>query len=653
MPTFHDFAVPVRRRLVAMLASQKLFVVNTDRDRIWQHYLDSYPAGTNPMFRVKTEHDCSSCRHFIQAVGHVVTISNGEVSTVWDIPDLPFPFREVAAAMSAYVRSHTVCDIFVTQFSNAGQARSVEVKDGNTLTWEHFSGVVGGRFLCNDPDTKRGFARTTFDLLKRGVNELTTEAVATVLDLIESKTLYRGEEHKDQLLTFQSMQNLLRGSSDIRIWENWDSSAARIRNTVIGSLLQDLSEGIDVERAVSSFETKVAPANYKRPTAVITARMAEDAMKTITALDLEPALARRHARLSDVSINSVLWVDGSVSDKLRGGIAALLMEEVQPVAIDTKKAKPIGINEFIAMQHKQGIRLYLDNSLLGNFVSVTAPVNPVAAKLFKWSNDFAWSYEGNVADSIKERVKKAGGMVEGVDLRVSLAWFNYDDLDLHCSSPYGEIYYGNKQGILDVDMNAGGSKSREPVENMRWKKPKDGSYIFRVNNYNRREPIDVGFEAEIEASGGGLISLRYPKSVQNNEWVPLCTIIVRNGKMDVTPSDRVEIGKASQERWGIKTQSLVNVQAIVQSPNYWDDNSVGNKHWFFILEGCKNPEPCRGIYNEFLHSRLEVHRKAFEVLGAKTKCPVADEQLSGVGFSSTRNDTVIAVSNGITYAVKF
>jgi hypothetical protein len=76
------------------------------------------------------------------------------------------------------------------------------------------------------------------------------------------------------------------------------------------------------------------------------------------------------------------------------------------------------------------------------------------------------------------------------------------------------------------------------------------------------------------------------------------------------------------------------------SPLYWDGNATGNKHWFFMLAGCKNPEPTRGIYNEFLLGHLDKHRKVFEVLGDKIKCPVADEQLSGVGFSSTIRATV-------------
>ena len=114
----------------------------------------------------------------------------------------------------------------------------------------------------------------------------------------------------------------------------------------------------------------------------------------------------------------------------------------------------------------------------------------------------------------------------------------------------------------------------------------------------------------------------------------------------MAPAEGIVSGAASQERWGLKTLDLVRVNSVVLSPNHWDGQAVGNKHWFFILEGCKNPLPARGIYNEFLHGSLERHRKVFEVLGDKTKCPVADDQLSGVGFSSTRKDKVTVVAMG-------
>ena len=55
-----------------------------------------------------------------------------------------------------------------------------------------------------------------------------------------------------------------------------------------------------------------------------------------------------------------------------------------------------------------------------------------------------------------------------------------------------------------------------------------------------------------------------------------------------------------------------------------------------MTKECACDEPMRGFYNEFLTGELNEHRKVFELLGDKTKCAVADEQLAGLGFSSTK-----------------
>lgn len=82
------------------------------------------------------------------------------------------------------------------------------------------------------------------------------------------------------------------------------------------------------------------------------------------------------------------------------------------------------------------------------------------------------------------------------------------------------------------------------------------------------------------------------------------------------------------------------------SPNHWGDQHVGAKHLIFALRDCKNPDPTRGIYNEYLRSDFEKHRKVFEVLGSKTKCQPTDNQISGLGFTSARGDSVTVIVDG-------
>ncbi len=115
----------------------------------------------------------------------------------------------------------------------------------------------------------------------------------------------------------------------------------------------------------------------------------------------------------------------------------------------------------------------------------------------------------NIDAEIKDRVTRAGGLYDGVDLRASLVWNNTNDLDLHVITPANEhIYYGAKQascgGWLDVDMNVRGETTK-PVENVRWAKgsARRGRYQIFVRNYafHTEDRAPTSFKVELEVGG--------------------------------------------------------------------------------------------------------------------------------------------------------
>jgi hypothetical protein len=683
MSNFKPFAQAVHERLTD-LSKHELFTTVTG-DALWETYLASFPPGTDPIFKVATTHTCTCCKQFIRGMGNVVAIIDGKLASIWDIKGLETPYKEVAAAMHQLVVSHPITDLYrPTEPAYGAESTKKLLEDGSVHRFNHFYGKVAKRHQSPTPDKAKGDFRTTVQVFERGLTELKPEAIAQVLELIESNTLYRGAEHKQAVLAFRTMQEkylslsqdghapLVRrdimpwddanspernisiaepvsrkiGAQNVFLWENATSPAARFRNTVIGTLVQDLSEGVDLERAVASFEQKVAPTNYKRTTALITSSMVKAAMATLKSLDREDAVDRRFANIKDITINNVLWADASAQAQMKGLEALLLDSIVQDV--DTK-AQNISIDDFMQniLPKAQGLEVYLKSPHLSHLMSITAPQHKDSGNLFKWSNDFAWSYNGNITDSITEKVKNAGGNVNA-KVRVSLAWYNYDDLDLECEPPIGRvIYFGNKQDVLDVDMNAGRGHTREPVENLSWTSLQDGKYIVNVNQFRQRETTDVGFSIQL-AYSAGVFNWSFPQMVRE-DITKVLEFTVKDGELvSYTAAPQMVPGLNSQDVWGLQTEKFARVQTVMHSPNYWDDNATGNKHWFFILEGCRNPDPTRGIYNEFLSNKLEEHRKVFEVLGAKTMCQPTDDQLSGVGFSSTKKDklTVAVTSNG-------
>ncbi len=657
---FKIFGDAVAKRFKDLSANQ-LFRVGADKNLLWEAYLMSFPEGSNPKYRERTEHDCNACKSFIRAVGGVVAIVDGKVQTIWEI-DVPEPYASVARGLDVWVRASNIDNIFLTTEPVAGVKRSVvQVPDStDVITWDHFFVNVPKACVVRPDEIgpKMNDARTTHDVLLRALTEISTESISTVLELIDQKSLYRGEEHQSTLLNFLKLKvDFLEApiaARDLFAWQKATTvpqSVTRVRNTAIGSLLVDLSEGKEVEDAVKSFEAKVAPQNYKRPTAVVTKAMVDRAKAKVEELGLTSALERRFATIDDVSINNLIYADRSVKK------AKNVFDEVKEAAPENLKSydrvDPISVDDFVAkiLPKAEKIEVMVENRHAPNFVSLIAPADPTARPLFKWANNFSWSYAGDLADSIRERVKRAGGSVTG-DFRASLSWHNYDDLDLHLVEPgREEIHYAHRRsvngGVLDVDMNAGSGKTREPVENITYAKRDQmpaGPYKLYVHQFSKRETKDVGFEVELEFCGD-VKNFAFPKVVASQAKVVVA-------EFEYSRKDGVKILKslpeasASKTIWGIQTQTFRKVDAIMFSPNHWDGRGVGNKHFFFMLEGAAHEGRTRGFFNEFLSEELNEHRKVLEIVGSKMLTDKSDRQLSGLGFSSTKRDHLLCRVTG-------
>lgn len=124
---------------------------------------------------------------------------------------------------------------------------------------------------------------------------------------------------------------------------------------------------------------------------------------------------------------------------------------------------------------------------------------------------------GAPEDQVAARLKREGGRFG--DVTVSLLWNDQSDLDLHVTLPSGEeIFYSHKKsrcGLaeLDIDMNAGGAKSKEPVENVYMGDVEKGieaplgRYKVEVHNYAYHsdeglpEPRDIPFTVSVRMHG--------------------------------------------------------------------------------------------------------------------------------------------------------
>lgn len=685
---FKDFVKAIQKNLQQMSKdSSRLFTVNVDTEELYNLYLDSFPAGTNEIYRERREYDCSCCRHFIRDVGNVVSIKNGELHTIWGInPVSDDKYNVVAAALDAYVKQKAVLGVFLKKEKRIGAPENREMlPTGKINKYEHFfvdlpEICIFKEYYGHTLEGDLSQFRDVRNVFKRSLDEISKEAVDTVLELIAQNSLYKGAEWKKQLTEFKNYQKeygkLTDEQKELWIWEKSIAAGAvigKIRNHSIGTLLVNISEGMDLDLAVRKYEQIVAPVNYKRPKAIFTKKMLEDAKKTITELGYMDSLQRRFATLDDITVNNILFSNKDAAKRITGAMD-LFDEMEQDVAIDPKrfsKVEEISAEDFIknVLPVAKELEVYLENKHIQNMVSLIAPEVADAKTMFKWNNGMSWAYTGNITDSdIKENVKAAGGSVTGI-VRFSIQWNDGNgkdnsDLDAHCLEPQGgdHIYFSHKisrytGGELDIDITdpiyqckSNGGVAVENITYPSKERMKPGTYKFYVNQYSFRN--SQGFKAEVEVNGE-IHSYEYNTPVRGN--VDVAEVILdQSGNFKVVDKLPGNCATISKDVWGIKTLQFTPVSVVCYSPNYWDEQKgIGHQHLFFMLKDCINPEEPNGYYNEFLKSELEQHRRVFEALGAKAHVKDVDDQLSGVGFSLTkRNDLIIKVKGATERVVK-
>lgn len=685
MSDFKEFRTLLQKHFDEMVKGENpLFVTDVDEDKLYNLYLDSFPAGTNELFRKRREYDCSCCRRFVKNIGKLVAFDkNYNLISIWDFDAKSAKYQPVVDALAAYVKSRTIVNPYFVSRNMIGSGDmfgtvmnyEYDESHKNVHTWDHFAVEIPQRFITSGDDVAAKMAgwRDSANVFKRSLEELTMDAVDTVLELIAQNSLYRGKEFERSVKEFKldkiDYDKLSANEKVAFVWlaPTYATAAQlRIRNTAIGTLLINLSEGMDVDSAVTAFEKVVAPANYKRPKAIFTKKMLEDAQKTVTELGYMNSLGRRFATLDDITVNNILFCNRDAAPRVMGAVNPF-EAMAKSMGTDPKKfgrAEEISVDKFIkdVLPTATGLELFMENRFEKNMMSLIAPQDKTAPSMFKWANGFSWAYTGNVTDSqIRENVKNAGGKVDGV-LRFSIQWndvpgeYDANDEDAHCIEPdKNHIYFGNKRnpltgGHLDVDITHPW-EDKAAVENITWpdiKKMKEGEYSFYVRCFAGRGG-ETGFRAEIEFDGN-IYSFNYDKPLHGGQNVAVAKVTLKDGKFFI--KELLPSSTSTREIWGVNSNQFVPVSVAMYSPNYWDEQSGnGNRHYFFMLKDCVNPEKPNGFYNEFLKADLLQHKRVFEALGSQMAVQSVDDQLSGVGFSETQHNSFIVKVQGATERV--
>lgn len=645
---FDDFADEIMTHFNIMIESGNPLVRVQPKDSLFSTYLENIKPEDNPIFRERRYFDGNYDHNFIRRVGNLAMITpDYKLVSLWDFESYTL-FEEARKALSDAIHDGQIVDIYLEKERVAGHKPNADNENPNII-WEHYYVELPNKLVnTRNIDTKKHQARDAHDVLKRTVQEANIEDLQTVIDLIQENNLYRGQEFLSNLQKWVNLKkDYDKNPSDEYLWFNAVKHGRSIgyRNTVIGTLISDLYNGVDLESAIKMYESKVAPHNYKRPKSIVTTKMVEEAKETLEKLGFLDSIYRRPAKLTDIPADKILFTSQEkkafnvFDDMTKDSKASTKKSKVED-------AKEMSIHELLnELKDLQKLELLPTHSLQANQIVLTEALNQDTPSPFLWSNTLSWAYiNSDTADAVTMRVKNAGGNVDG-DVRVSLSWDNKDDLDLSVykdNDEYNCIYYGRRRelgGELDVDANAH-SIVDEPVENIFWKSINNlanGKYTVKVNNFNKRTNENQGFTLQF-ATTEGIQTFTYHDNNINHK--PFLVFEKENHKVKL-----IQISNELQSQDNtVSSDKFIEVKHVLMSPNTWE-KEIGNKHFILLTKDIEVNEPVRGFFNEQLNSQLTPHRKVTEILGSKLKIqPVEFESndiAKGYGFSETMDANLI------------
>ena len=669
-------------------------------DELWEMYLKGFSKEEDPVYRDpnSTTHTCNNDKNFIRRYGNIVSINeDGTVTSMFDI-EVEYPYQNTIKNLAKCLAKAPVAGIFVedylmldrklnyqsvkrtqTEFQLGHKVsykyytkQEVEqygvVEEGRQYIYHHFHVVVDKKhinFTSNSRESIEAFHRDNKQVFERGMKEISFDTLELVRDLIVQGSLLDGNTYLNKvtaMLNLKKEYDSFSGDKSNWCWlKSYNLPYAKFRNEVIGTLCQDLSEGMEINQACLAWNKKVDSVNFMRAKAPVTKKQIENDEKQIQELGyIESLTSRRFAQLSDINVSEIKYKNIDGKQIVAGG----LFDKVkQQTSTRHKKAEfdgveTVSIEKFIKdiLPSCTTVSLFLENKHENNLVAL---ITGQGKNMFKWSNPFSWTYSNNLTGTslIKETVKSKGGNVTG-ELLCRLAWNekltnDASDLDLWCTQPDREsIGYntgfrkdiGNKfsscRGQLDLDDR--GYDSTIHVENIYFeskKHLKKGNYVFKVNQFSPKN--SQGFTCEIEFDGN-VYTYVYDRPVVG--WINVA--MVNYDGANLTIQHYLPEMSSNKTLWNLQTGEFHKCNLICNSPNHWGENSVGNLHYFFMLDGCKSDIALRSYHPEFLNSELYEYRKTLDYLSNTIMLEPTEKQLCGVGFNSTIDDEVVLKLEG-------
>jgi hypothetical protein len=697
-----NFNKLIQEQFQRMCETGKLFRSSFSGNEVWNRYISSFEPQYNPIFRdpESSLHNCNLCKNFIRRYGNIIALdNNNNIMTIFDI-DAPDEYKKVIKILSETLKQRNINNVFVETFEELnslpyekcnknnkmfqlGVDKNVKrytkeeaekfgvVKPDEIRTFHHLHLFIPKSFIDFTGSSSESIMaeyRDKKNVFKRTMEEISLDTLLLVKDLINQNSLLDGKTHLhklDAIIKAKKQYYQLKKNQDNFFWSfSYDFQYAKFKNELLGVLCSELSQGEELNKACQNWNKRIDPINYMKAIAPITKKQIEEAKQFVEENGYEKSFDRRFATIDDIKVSEIHHINNETEEIKSISIFDTVKsnKHSQHKRSEFKNIEEIHIETFMKdiLPTCSSVEAYVTSEHEKNFMSLTTSNIKNSKPIFKWPNNYSWTYNGNLAgkSQIKEAVKTAGGNIDGI-LRFSITW-NYDttdnsDLDAWCKQPdginigYSSPYRKDRMNIFtklkgQLDLDIVQPNGKLAVENIYFIDKKhliNGKYLFWVNQFAARN--SKGFKAEIECDGQ-IYFYQYDNALSTNEKIHVASINYNNGIFQV--NHVLPETYHLKEIYNLQTEVFHKINLICLSPNYWDKHSIGNKHYFFIIDKCKSENSIRSFHAENLIPELAKHRKVLEILGNTTMIESTDKQLSGLGFNATVKDHLIVRLKG-------
>lgn len=302
---------------------------NLSNDREYEQLLRKLTMADGPLFTTDTtglfdtflanlpmayrqRYTCNSCRQFVDRFGGLVTIDeHGHTKpAVWAaMEDVPPLFVDAIIAMRDAISTAKVTGVFYSDKHIWGTPVTGE--------WHHMHVTPPTdaiyRSRLKTPHQAMAEKSEDFAVLGRSLGDCTLQQVETALTVLRSDSLYRSEKVLSAAEWLYSLMVTLANTKHNNYKHNllWHTVATapagfcHVRNTMIGTLLDDIASNMGFDAVKRRFDAKMHPLQYQRPQVAPSAGNIEQAEKLVEKLSITNSLRRRFARIEDVQ---ALWM---------------------------------------------------------------------------------------------------------------------------------------------------------------------------------------------------------------------------------------------------------------------------------------------------------------------------------------------------------